>query len=98
MRTGGEGTLTSMLPARGDGTADAAGTAPAEPWVEQLGERGVRLHGHRLPLPPRPSPCGCAAAKYRAATARSRRLPTLHVEGQRKTDPAWPTSGPPAAG
>ncbi|MFJ9895634.1 YciI family protein [Streptomyces sp. NPDC091280] len=40
-----------MLLVCGDDTADASGTAPVEPWVEELGDRGVRLHGHRLALP-----------------------------------------------
>ncbi|WP_053846672.1 YciI family protein [Streptomyces sp. NRRL B-24085] len=37
-----------MLLVCGDDTADASGMAPVEPWVEELGDRGVRLHGHRL--------------------------------------------------
>jgi uncharacterized protein (TIGR02246 family) len=40
-----------MLLVCGDDTADASGMAPVEPWVEGLGDRGVRLHGHRLALP-----------------------------------------------
>ncbi|MER5182357.1 nuclear transport factor 2 family protein [Streptomyces sp. NPDC002896] len=40
-----------MLLVCGDDTADATGMAPVEPWVEELGDRGVRLHGHRLRLP-----------------------------------------------
>ncbi|ALV37504.1 YciI family protein [Streptomyces sp. CdTB01] len=40
-----------MLLVCGDDTADASGMAPVEPWVEELGERGARLHGHRLALP-----------------------------------------------
>ncbi|MEY2241957.1 nuclear transport factor 2 family protein [Streptomyces sp. SAS_267] len=40
-----------MLLVCGDDTADASGMAPVEPWVEELAERGVRLHGHRLRLP-----------------------------------------------
>ncbi len=40
-----------MLLVCGDDSADASGTAPVEPWVEGLGDRGVRLHGHRLALP-----------------------------------------------
>jgi len=40
-----------MLLVCGDDTADASGMAPVEPWVEDLGERGARLHGHRLALP-----------------------------------------------
>ncbi|WP_262060702.1 YciI family protein [Streptomyces sp. STR69] len=40
-----------MLLVCGDDTADASGMAPVEPWVEELGDRGVRLHGHRLALP-----------------------------------------------
>lgn len=40
-----------MLLVCGDDTADASGMAPVEPWVEELGDRGVRLHGHRLRLP-----------------------------------------------
>lgn len=35
----------------GDDTADASAMAPVEPWVEDLGDRRVRLHGHRLALP-----------------------------------------------
>lgn len=40
-----------MLLVCGDDTADASGMAPVEPWVEDLGDRGVRRHGHRLALP-----------------------------------------------
>jgi ketosteroid isomerase-like protein len=40
-----------MLLVCGDDTADASGMTPVEPWVEDLGERGVRRHGHRLALP-----------------------------------------------
>ncbi|MET7729935.1 YciI family protein [Streptomyces sp. NPDC005402] len=40
-----------MLLVCGDDTNDASGMAPVEPWVEELGDRGVRLHGHRLALP-----------------------------------------------
>ncbi|OIJ64405.1 nuclear transport factor 2 family protein [Streptomyces mangrovisoli] len=40
-----------MLLVCGDDTADASGMAPVEPWVEELGDRRVRLHGHRLRLP-----------------------------------------------
>jgi hypothetical protein len=40
-----------MLLVCGDDTADASGMAPVEPWVEELGDREVRLHGHRLALP-----------------------------------------------
>ncbi|MDQ1043066.1 nuclear transport factor 2 family protein [Streptomyces sp. V4I2] len=40
-----------MLLVCGDDTADASGMTPVEPWVEELGDRGVRLHGHRLALP-----------------------------------------------
>ncbi|MDN3024190.1 YciI family protein [Streptomyces sp. S.PB5] len=40
-----------MLLVCGDDTADSSGMAPVEPWVEDLGERGVRRHGHRLALP-----------------------------------------------
>ncbi|MFE6175597.1 SgcJ/EcaC family oxidoreductase [Streptomyces sp. NPDC056464] len=40
-----------MLLVCGDDTADASGMTPVEPWVEALGERHVRLHGHRLALP-----------------------------------------------
>lgn len=40
-----------MLLVCGDDTADASGMTPVEPWVEDLGDRGVRLHGHRLALP-----------------------------------------------
>ena len=40
-----------MLLVCGDDAADATGMAPVEPWVEELGDRGVRLHGHRLALP-----------------------------------------------
>ncbi|SDN51844.1 conserved hypothetical protein [Streptomyces sp. cf386] len=42
-----------MLLVCGDDTADASGMAPVEPWVEDLGDRRVRLHGHRLALPDR---------------------------------------------
>ncbi|WP_405970070.1 YciI family protein [Streptomyces sp. NBC_00988] len=37
-----------MLLVCGDDTADGSGMAPVEPWVEELGDRNVRLHGHRL--------------------------------------------------
>ncbi|WP_128429777.1 SgcJ/EcaC family oxidoreductase [Streptomyces cyaneus] len=40
-----------MLLVCGDDTADASGMTPVEPWVEDLGDRNVRLHGHRLALP-----------------------------------------------
>jgi uncharacterized protein (TIGR02246 family) len=40
-----------MLLVCGDDTADASGTASVEPWVQELGDRRVRLHGHRLALP-----------------------------------------------
>lgn len=40
-----------MLLVCGDDTADASGTAPVEPWVEDLTRRGMRLHGHRLRAP-----------------------------------------------
>ncbi|WP_369166802.1 SgcJ/EcaC family oxidoreductase [Streptomyces sp. R28] len=40
-----------MLLVCGDDTADASGMTPVEPWVEDLGDRHVRLHGHRLALP-----------------------------------------------
>ncbi len=40
-----------MLLVCGDDTADASGMTPVEPWVEDLGDRRVRLHGHRLALP-----------------------------------------------
>jgi ketosteroid isomerase-like protein len=40
-----------MLLVCGDDTNDASGMAPVEPWVEELGDRGVRRHGHRLALP-----------------------------------------------
>ena len=40
-----------MLLVCGDDTADASGMTPVEPWVEELGDRGVRLHGHRLGRP-----------------------------------------------
>ncbi|MFI6439208.1 SgcJ/EcaC family oxidoreductase [Streptomyces sp. NPDC050759] len=40
-----------MLLVCGDDTNDASGMAPVEPWVEDLGDRGVRQHGHRLALP-----------------------------------------------
>ncbi|MFJ5642278.1 nuclear transport factor 2 family protein [Streptomyces sp. NPDC093223] len=41
-----------MLLVCGDDTADASGTAPVEPWVEEHGVRtGARLYGHRLRLP-----------------------------------------------
>lgn len=42
-----------MLLVCGDDTADASGMTPVEPWVEDLGDRRVRLHGHRLALPGR---------------------------------------------
>ncbi|MHA5053670.1 YciI family protein [Streptomyces sp. SD15] len=34
-----------------DDTADASGMAPVEPWAEVFGDRGTRLHGHRLDRP-----------------------------------------------
>ncbi|MFJ9377131.1 nuclear transport factor 2 family protein [Streptomyces sp. NPDC101455] len=40
-----------MLLVCGDDTADGSGMAPVEPWVEELGDRDVRLHGHRLAKP-----------------------------------------------
>ncbi|MFJ9152380.1 YciI family protein [Streptomyces sp. NPDC102270] len=40
-----------MLLVCGDDTNDASGMAPVEPWVEELGDRRVRLHGHRLAQP-----------------------------------------------
>ncbi|GHH13919.1 YciI family protein [Streptomyces lanatus] len=40
-----------MLLVCGDDTADASGMAPVEPWVTDLDDRRVRLHGHRLALP-----------------------------------------------
>ncbi|MFG2780148.1 YciI family protein [Streptomyces prunicolor] len=40
-----------MLLVCGDDTADGSGMAPVEPWVEELGDRNVRLHGHRLVQP-----------------------------------------------
>ncbi|MEU0210918.1 YciI family protein [Streptomyces canus] len=40
-----------MLLVCGDDTNDASGMAPVEPWVEELGDRGVRQHGHRLAPP-----------------------------------------------
>ncbi|MER5875377.1 SgcJ/EcaC family oxidoreductase [Streptomyces sp. NPDC060235] len=41
-----------MLLVCGDDTADWSGTAPVEPWVEELSvEHEVRLHGHRLRPP-----------------------------------------------
>ncbi|MEU9166611.1 YciI family protein [Streptomyces sp. NPDC048420] len=40
-----------MLLVCGDDTNDASDMAPVEPWVEELGDRGVRRHGHRLALP-----------------------------------------------
>ena len=40
-----------MLLVCGDDTADGSGMAPVEPWVEELGDREVRLHGHRLTQP-----------------------------------------------
>jgi ketosteroid isomerase-like protein len=40
-----------MLLVCGDDTADATGMPPVEPWVEELGNQGVRLHGHRLRPP-----------------------------------------------
>ena len=40
-----------MLLVCGDDTNDASGMAPVEPWVDELGDRRVRLHGHRLALP-----------------------------------------------
>lgn len=42
-----------MLLVCGDDTADASGMPPVEPWVEDLGDRHVRLHGHRLASPDR---------------------------------------------
>ncbi|MFF3965985.1 YciI family protein [Streptomyces griseorubiginosus] len=40
-----------MLLVCGDDTNDASDMAPVEPWVDELGDRGVRLHGHRLAQP-----------------------------------------------
>ena len=40
-----------MLLVCGDDTNDASDMAPVEPWVDELGDRGVRRHGHRLALP-----------------------------------------------
>ncbi|MFF7952894.1 YciI family protein [Streptomyces griseorubiginosus] len=40
-----------MLLVCGDDTNDASDMAPVEPWVDELGDRGVRLHGHRLARP-----------------------------------------------
>ncbi|WP_420312688.1 nuclear transport factor 2 family protein [Streptomyces sp. YS-B37] len=40
-----------MLLVCGDDTADDSGMTPVEPWVEDLGDRNVRLHGHRLARP-----------------------------------------------
>ncbi|WP_030379158.1 MULTISPECIES: YciI family protein [unclassified Streptomyces] len=40
-----------MLLVCGDDTADATKMAPVGPWVEELGGRGVRLHGNRLRPP-----------------------------------------------
>ncbi|MGQ4432843.1 nuclear transport factor 2 family protein [Streptomyces sp. SAS_260] len=40
-----------MLLVCGDDTADDSGMTPVEPWVEDLGDRNVRLHGHRLAKP-----------------------------------------------
>lgn len=40
-----------MLLVCGDDTADGSGMAPVEPWVEELGDREVRMHGHRLVQP-----------------------------------------------
>ena len=40
-----------MLLVCGDDTADDSGMTPVEPWVEELGDRNVRLHGHRLAKP-----------------------------------------------
>ncbi|WP_030324531.1 YciI family protein [Streptomyces sp. NRRL B-3229] len=40
-----------MLLVCGDDTNDASDMAPVEPWVDELGDRGVRLHGHRLAEP-----------------------------------------------
>ncbi|MFJ5263264.1 nuclear transport factor 2 family protein [Streptomyces sp. NPDC088387] len=40
-----------MLLVCGDDTADASGAPPVEPWVDELGAGGVRLHGHRLAAP-----------------------------------------------
>ncbi|MEU5048050.1 YciI family protein [Streptomyces griseorubiginosus] len=40
-----------MLLVCGDDTDDASDMAPVEPWVDELGDRGVRLHGHRLAQP-----------------------------------------------
>ncbi|WP_031479951.1 SgcJ/EcaC family oxidoreductase [Streptomyces bicolor] len=58
-----------MLLVCGDDTADASGMNPVEPWVEDLGERRVRLHGHRLALPDR------------AVTVRVRDGEVLRVDG-----------------
>ncbi|MET8449689.1 YciI family protein [Streptomyces sp. NPDC005209] len=40
-----------MLLVCGDDTAEASAMPPVEPWVEELGDRRVRLHGHRLRRP-----------------------------------------------
>ncbi|MFF7051176.1 YciI family protein [Streptomyces griseorubiginosus] len=40
-----------MLLVCGDDTNDASDMAPVEPWVDELGDRGTRLHGHRLARP-----------------------------------------------
>ncbi|MDH6604595.1 hypothetical protein M2164_000230 [Streptomyces sp. SAI-208] len=45
-----------MLLACGGDTAGASGMAPVEPWVQELGECPVRLHGHRLGLPAEAAP------------------------------------------
>ncbi|MFI6010012.1 SgcJ/EcaC family oxidoreductase [Streptomyces sp. NPDC051243] len=58
-----------MLLVCGDDTADASGMNPVEPWVEDLGDRRVRLHGHRLALP------------HRAVTVRVRDGEVLRSDG-----------------
>ncbi|WP_234358448.1 YciI family protein [Streptomyces sp. NRRL B-24085] len=45
-----------MLLACGGDTAGASGMAPVEPWVQELGECRVRLHGLRLGLPAKATP------------------------------------------
>ncbi|WLW57500.1 nuclear transport factor 2 family protein [Streptomyces sp. YU58] len=37
-----------MMLVRGDDSGDPAAAKPVEPWVEEQGADGVRLHGHRL--------------------------------------------------
>jgi uncharacterized protein (TIGR02246 family) len=37
-----------MMLVRGDDSGDPAAGKPVEPWVEEQGADGVRLHGHRL--------------------------------------------------